>query len=209
MAWLINQNTDSLRYLPKIIATPECPEYATNAAYREQHGFIPNGIHAGGNAIEDRFWPTSGRFKNELKVVPRLLGLCSFYLIPESWHDVIEEFEPGVHQFKHIPLTLKDGSPLEERFYAMNIRQALTDAADRDRSTAPTKVYPDGRFVFLNTANRPQAHVYFRKSELQGFHLWCPREILIYDFAMSDELFDRISQLGGMETVRTLQIEEV
>lgn len=209
MAWLLNQNSASLRYLPKIIATPACPDHKEATAYREKHGFSPNGIHSAGNPVEDRFWPTSGRFKNELQKVPRLLGLCSFFLIPESWYEVIEDFEPGVHNFKCIPLTLKDGSPLEERFYAVNIRQALRDVSDMKKSTAPYKVYGNGVGKFLNASNGRNAKVYFIEDRVRGYHLWCPIDILICPIAMSNELFDRLSQLGGMETVRTLEIEEV
>lgn len=209
MAWLLNQDSNSLRNLPKIVPTPACPDYKTLAAYRNEHDFYPSGIHSAGNFVEDRFWPVTGQFRDELKLVPRLLGLCGFYLIPETWREVIEEFEPGVHQFKHIPLFLKGGSPLEERFYAMNIRQALYDVADRERSTAPFKVYGDGVGKFLNTSNSPKAKVYFFADRIRKNSLWCPVDILIYSIAMSNDLFERISDLGGMETIRKLEIEEV
>lgn len=209
MAWLLKQSSTSLRYLPKITATPACPDYQTVTAYREQHGFHPTGIHSAGNFLEDRFWPVSGQFKNDLKLVPRLLGLCGFYLIPDSWRQVIEEFEPGVHQFKHIPLTLKDGSPLEERYYAMNIRQALRDVADRERSTAPYKVYGNGTGAFVKTSNSYNAKVYFGYEKVKSVHLWQPLDVITYKIAMSNELYDQISSLGGMKTIQTLEIEEV
>jgi L-2-hydroxyglutarate oxidase LhgO len=141
-----------------------------------------------------------------------LLGLCSFFLIPEAWYEVIEEFETHVHQFKHIPLFLKDGSPLPERFYAMNIRQSLVDVADKERSTAPLETNMerlDRPYLFLKTADSPKAKVYFLRERVANHHLWVPREILVYYIAMSNELFERISQLGGMDTINTLQIEEI
>jgi hypothetical protein len=212
MAWLITQNSESMRYLPQFIPTPECPSWDVKAAYRDEHGFIPNGINSAGNFVEDRFWPESGRFRDEIDIVPRLMGMCGFFMIPESWYEIIEDYEPGIHQFKHIPLTLRDGSPLEERFYAMNIRQSLIDVADRDRSTAPldTNMSRLSRpYLFMNTADRPNTKVYFFQERVAKFHLWVPMEILIYHIAMSNELFDRISQLGGMDTIDALQIEEV
>ena len=212
MAWLISQNPHALPNWPHIRAKPKITSWEECAAYRDKHGFIPDGINAGGYEIEDRFWPVSGQFEGEIECIPPLLGANSFYLVPERWRDVIEEFEPGIHQFKHIPLTLKDGSLLEERFYAMNIRQALTDVADRERSTAPVKEFvnrPNRPYVFANTADRPTVKVYFRKEKVSGYHLWCPREILIYHVAMSNELFARIAQMGGMDLLDTLQIEEV
>ncbi|MEC9067299.1 MAG: DUF1629 domain-containing protein [Pseudomonadota bacterium] len=209
MAWLLRTRKDEQRFQPKIIPTPECPSHEVKTAYREKHGYSPSGIFAAGNTIEDRFWPEAGRFQNDVDVIPPILGLCAFYLISDSWRQVIEEFEPGVHQFKHVPLTFKDGSPLEERCYAMNIRQVLYDVADRERSTAPYKVYGNGIGKFLNTSNSYNARVYFFRESLEGYHLWIPRDVSIYNIAMSNELFDRISQLSDMKTIDTLEIEEV
>lgn len=209
MAWLIKNNSSSMRYLPQFIPTPECPSWDEIAAYRDVHGFIPDGIHSAGNFVEDRFWPDSGQFRDKVKLIPRLMGMCSFYMIPESWLQVIEEFEPGIHQFKHIPLTLKDGSPLEERFYAMNIRQSLANVSDMERSTAIVKAYQNGIWSFINATDHDKYRVYFLKDKTAGFHLWQPSDVLGYYIAMSDELFSRISDLGGMETISMLRIEEV
>jgi hypothetical protein len=209
MAWLITQNSTSMRYLPQFIPTPECPSWALKAAYRDEHGFIPNGIHSAGNFVEARFWPDSGQFRDKTALVPRLMGMCSFFMIPESWLEIIEEFEPGVHQFKHIPLTLKDGSPLEERFYAMNIRKVLANVSDMERSKAIVKEYGNGVWSFVNATDHAKYRVYFLKDKVAGFHLWRPSDVLGYSIAMSEELFARISLLGGMKTIRTFRIEEV
>lgn len=208
MARLITQNSASMRYLPQFIPTPECPSWELMAAYRDEHGFIPNGIHSAGNFVEDRFWPISGRFRDKITLVPRIMGMCGFYMIPESWLEIIEEFEPGIHQFKHILLTLKDSSPFNEKFYAMNIRTSLHDISDMTRSTATVKVYPD-RWCFLDAMDHDRYRVYFIKDNISGFHLWYPSDVLSYTIAMSDELFERISRLGGMNTISTLYIEEV
>lgn len=76
-------------------------------------------------------------------------------------------------------------------------------------STAPYKVYGDGVGKFLNTAQYHNAKVYFFEDRIDEYHLWHPRDILIYHVAMSNELFDRISRLGGIKTIETLEIEEV
>lgn len=209
MAWLLRTRKDEQRYQPKLIPTPECVSHKIKTAYRNRHGFSPSGIFAEGNAVEDRFWPGSGKFRDQVAMIPPILGLCSFYLIPNAWREAIEEFEPGVHQFKHIPLTLKDGSPLAERYYAMNIRQALYDVADREKSTAHIKNFPGRSNVFLGVSSSYNERVYFFSSKLKGFHLWWPAEINTYNIAVSNKLFDRISQLGGVDTIQTLEIEEV
>jgi len=209
MTWLVTQNSESMRFLPQFIPTPECSSWDEAAAYRDEHGFIPDGIHSAGNFVEDRFWPESGRFRDKIDIVPRLMGMCSFYMIPETWLEIIEEFEPGVHQFKHIPLQLIDGSPLQERFYAMNIRRSLANISDMEKSTAIVKEYTKKHWRFVNATDRDEYRVYFVREKVTGFHLWQPSDVLGYHIAMSDELFARIAQLGGMETVRTLRIEEV
>lgn len=206
--------------MPLLAVDPKCRsrEEATEAVrplmaeareYQKGHGFLPCGIHAGGHEIPARFWPQQGYFINKFDKLPRILGLANFFLIPEAWRDAIERFEPGVHQFKYVPLFRKDGSPLDEKFYALNVRQAYHDVADRRQSTAPIKDYTKRKNVFLNTSNSHNAKVFFRKEALGDYHLWCPREILIYHIAMSNDLYSAIAEIGGMESVRTLEIEEV
>lgn len=209
MAWLVKFNSRSPACIPEIISTPDCVGYADKAAFRDEHGFIPSGMQAQGNSIEERFWPVAGRFAVPVSVCPRLLGLCSFFLVPQSWKEVIEEFEPEVHQFKPVALSQKNGSPLDEPFFAMNIRQALRDVCDKERSTAPYTYDAKGLGAFQNTTDTPRGKVVFKAKAIRGQHLWNPLDLLIYEIAMSDELFARLASLGGMETVRTLRIEEV
>jgi len=220
MAWLIDIRSDKARYQPQIAPIPGCQttddlhasirSLMTEAQeYKAANGFLPLGIHADGYEIPNRFWPQEGHFIDDPSLIPPLLGLASFYLVAQQWHDAIEEFEPGVHQFKQVPLTLKDGSPLKECFYAMNIRQTLRDVADMDRSTAPYEVFGDGVKRFLKTSSSPKSKVYFLRDRIKKYDLWRPIDILGYRIAMSNELFERISRLGGIENIQTLEIEEV
>lgn len=207
MAWLLTINSDDDNFMPKIVPDPECVPYKIKAEYRERYGFNPSGMHAGGYKIEDRFWPVSGRFQSKVEAIPRLMGVCSFFLVPQAWRDIIELFEPGVHPFRNFSLFDCDGISVSERFYSINIRQAHHDVADRERSKVPFKDYADRKNVFSDTSKT--AKIYFIASKLGAFHLWCPREVLIYQIAMSNELFAAISESGGMDTVKTLQIQEV
>ena len=221
MKWLISIRSDRPRYQPIIAPNPECRtlEDKTEAErwrhkaareFRDTNGFLPLGIHAKGNKIaDDRFWPKEGYFLKDFDMLPPLLGLSSFYLVQESWREAIEEFEPGVHQFKHVPLFRKDGSQVEERYHAINICQALRDVSDMERSTAPAKTYGNGEWKFVRTSDHPISKVYFFQGKVSGVHLWQPRDILEYKIAVSSELFDHLSQVADMKTIRTLWIEEV
>ena len=221
MTWLISIRSDRPRYQPIIAPIPGCRKFEDmieaerwrhKAAreFRDTHGFLPLGIYAEGNRIdEDRFWPEEGYFLKDFTMLPPLLGLSAFYLVQESWLEAIEEFEPGVHQFKRVPLFRKDGSPVEERYHAINICQALRDASDRKRSTAPAKDYSDGHFKFLKTSDHPKCKVYFLKDRVSGPQLWQPLDLILYNIATSDHLFDRLSQTSDMKSVTTLWIEEV
>lgn len=220
MAWLMKQSTTRKWHLPLLAVDPRCrsrqeaidadgPLTAEGREYQQKHGFLPFGIHAGGHEIPERFWPKQGYFINTFEKLPSMLGLAHFYLITEAWRDTIERFEPGVHQFKHVPLFRKDGSRLDEKFYAFNIRQAYHDVADRKRSTAPIKDFGSDKNVFINTSDSHNAKVYFRKKALGKYHLWRPREILLYNIAMSKELYSAMAEVGAMNSVRTLEIEEV
>jgi len=207
MAWLLGIDATKPRRVLPMRAEPACVPYKERVEYRRKHGFNPTGIHAGGPEIEDRFWPQTGHFIKKVGELPRILGVCGFYLVPKVWREVIERFEPGVHQFKHVPLFYKDGSPVEEEFHAINIRQVHDSIVDLKMSHSLFKDYGDGIKVFLDTS--PKAKVYFKKSMIGNYHIWSPREILIYNIAMSNELYTAISETGGVDTIDTLEIEEV
>ncbi|MEL6540064.1 MAG: DUF1629 domain-containing protein [Pseudomonadota bacterium] len=207
MAWLLDIDATKPRRVLPMRAEPACVPYKERVEYRRKHGFNPTGIHAGGPEIEDRFWPQTGHFIKKVGELPRILGVCGFYLVPKVWREVIERFEPGVHQFKHVPLFYKDGSPVEEEFHAINIRQAYHDIVDLEKSTAPKKNHPTRDYIFLTSFLAGQ--LYFKKSQMKNFHLWFPREILVYKIAMSNDLYAAIAETGGMNTIDTLEIEEL
>jgi len=218
MAWLIRGSTRHKWHNPLIAPNLYCksrediiaaqrPLFAEAHIYKETYGFLPFGIYAHGRAIEDRFWPISGYFINDFEKLPRLIGLAGFYLVPEIWYEIIEKFEPGVHQFKHIPLFRCDGSSVEDRFYAVNICQAHNNVADRERSTAPIKDYPDRKNVFIKTSST--AKVFFCKKAIGNYHMWIPLEISVYNMALSNKLYRALLELGGMETIDAIEIEEV
>lgn len=209
MAWLLNQNTNSLKYLPKIRPEPACLDYPTILQFREKHGFTPNGIHSAGHPIDDRYWPKKGQFLDQIESAPRLLGMCSFLLIPENWREIIEVFEPGLHQFKHIPLTLPNGEQFNERFYAINIRTELRNTVDMNLSTAMHKDFGDGIKRFINARSAPNASVVFKAKAIESYSLWQPAEILAFPMAVSNSLFEKLSSLGEMSTIKSMKVEEV
>lgn len=220
MTWLIGIRSDTDKYQPSLAPKPGCrtyeeiielnrPLHKAAREYRQAHGFLPLGVYADGNMIEDRFWPREGYFIKDVKVLPPLLGLSSFYLVKESWRDALEGFEPGLHQFKPIPLFYKDGSPVEERYHALNILTALRDVSDRERSTASFKVYEDGRWYFVKTSENPYQTIYFKRRLVDGFHLWCPLDTIIFNIAVSSSLFDQLSTSADMKMVKKLWVEDV
>lgn len=209
MAWLINQNSVSMRYLPKITATPACPDRAALRAFQAEHGFLPTGVESQGNPIDEPFWPQSGQFAVQLKCRPRLLGLCSFFLVPQSWRDIIEDLEPNIHQFKHVPLSLRNGDAFDEAFFALNIRRALRNVCDMTLSTGRTRDFGDGHERFLKATSHPEHRVVMNRDAIAGKHLWLPLDLITYPIAMSDELFSRVAALGGVETIEALEVSEV
>jgi hypothetical protein len=62
--------------------------------------------------------------------------------VTQEFKDLVEEFEPGVHQFSApISLYYKNGQPCEKVYYAMNMRRYLDQTIIMEQSTGPTNTY--------------------------------------------------------------------
>ena len=209
MVWLVGIRTPALRFVPVLIGTPS---YNIEASFefRNKCGFMPNGINAEGNAVPNEFWPQAARFKHKVKFVPPLLGVNSFYLFPEPWVELFERFEPGLHDFRRIPITFKDGSPLKLPYYAANIRCGLRDVADWEKSVAPRKCYGSDKIpTFVATSESELHRIYFKREAVAGHHLWQPNDTINFRIAMSDELFEAFGEVQDVKLLNTLYVEEV
>jgi hypothetical protein len=115
--------------------------------------FEPGRLYAGRKVKPDHV-PTKAVWGNK-KVKPYdVFVLQGLILVSDTVKDIVEHFEPGIHQFYPIEMVYKDGSHARQMYF-FNICARL-DTMDRKRATAEliNNVLWDpatGRFIFSNT----------------------------------------------------------
>lgn len=122
--------------------------------------------------------------RHKLTDVFRLPGASA---VSGRFRALIEQFEPGVHQFFPITLKAKSGEPIDEEYYILNVTQmfdAILFAASD--VTWPTKeAGPFEGMPLVGTLSEP-----FRvsKKEVSGRHLWRNHLITNHGVMVSDDL---------------------
>ena len=144
----------------------------------EEESRNPQLSHRGITLPRDLF-PNSGRISGRAKHPPHIIGIWMFEGVSEVVRGLIEELEPGMHQFVDIPVTLKSGDPTPHRYSALNILNIVDNYVDFDRTELPNKEYSSGRKLLPIGAfeKRP---VYVRKRAIEDCHLWRSPEISSY-----------------------------
>ena len=80
-------------------------------------------------------FPSAAREINAFRVLPDYLGLKYWPAVSAPLRAVIEELEPGLHQFNELEVTYKSGKPHEHRYYCLNVRGYLYGSVIRELST--------------------------------------------------------------------------
>jgi hypothetical protein len=185
------------RYVPQVETLPSGTELFQAALdYHERHpGFFQYGgeFRSQGVLLPDELLPRAARVKSARKKLPDIFALSGLG-VSERLKDSIEALEPGVHQFKEVPVTMKDGNPAPGRYFTTVVGHLARDQVVLERSTiafyagsALTKIAPpmsgdDGKVVI-------------DRSRTGGWHLWYSEDIYSKE-TISDELKERWDALG-------------
>lgn len=147
--------------------------------------------------------------------LPDLLAAGSIPVVCDTFRQIVQELEPGTHQF--IPTTLHDEREqlLPGSYWVMNVLQVrdciitverirrwdaeghiLPDLVDywRQRYAGPTTTK---KLDLSRSENRTPSTkvVYVDRSRIQGLHLWRPKRSMYWiDFFFSDELLQRVTR---------------
>jgi hypothetical protein len=140
-------------------------------------------------------------------VPPDFITISSLYVASDSFRRIVEEFEPGVHQF--IPVTLRDSEsrPIESPYWFVNVL-TVCDAALR--SSALPELERLGRIPGRAEAvARYGSSVNFVDASLtSGKHLWRTPGFA-WDVLFSDELYLRIraARLRKLTVWRAIEVD--
>jgi hypothetical protein len=128
-------------------------------------------------------------------------GYAAHWSVCRSVKDVIENFEPGKHQFLPVKLRYGECGKFEEHNYFTLQVNAMENAVDIEKSDVAWWELPEGRGRYWR--RKALVPVVLPKSSIEGRHLW--RNEQISQWMMSGALHDALVQRG---LTAGLQFEE-
>lgn len=204
MAWLLRRQAEGWGIV-HFDMTPSCGDLDPPQDYWKEHGLFPGPLTFQAVEIEDRFWPRSARIKSPRTAIPHVPAFCSFFGASQALRDCVESLEPGVHDFRKVEVSLKDGSPLGETYYAMNVRQIVLDAVVWEQTTArATRISTEMKVM------SPQwGSVAMARARIAGLHLWTAADIVNGTMAVSNELYGLLKAnklLCGLDAFQVVEV---
>lgn len=137
--------------------------------------------------------PTRATETTRKKSYPDIFSMPGLKAVNAKFRDLVEEFEPSVHQFFPLELKKKNGERIEGEYFIFNccvsFDSLLVSQSDVSwiEPDGPTE-YPHVRVGWRhkNVLSRPQ---------IADRHLWCSFRVRCPGFFVSDALHDRMKAL--------------
>ncbi|MEP5759318.1 MAG: DUF1629 domain-containing protein [Litoreibacter sp.] len=122
-------------------------------------------------------FPTSGYTERPRKRIPDYMDRWSLQFVSENFRQVVEELEPGLHEF--FPFQLRNGKrgdPAPQQYYVMNI-MTLCDCIDYEQGGVSVDRFHDGRIAFFSPEKIWHEGMVLKKDIVAGKHLWLAGEV--------------------------------
>jgi hypothetical protein len=133
--------------------------------------------------------PIRLRLKTVRKKLPAIMAVSIGHCIGQEMIAAIESIEPGVHQYLPLDVLQKDGTPLPEPRYLLNVCTRL-DTVDPERSDLHVCEVTGKYLGFRSSKTKPS----FQKDKVRGHALWWDYRVSC--LLMSDALADIIKANG-------------
>ena len=148
--------------------------------------------------------PTEAVMESSHKLIPDFVPIGGMLSVCSEVRALIEEIEPGVHEFfpVHIRpktaskvLLRRDKRPLAGPYYVLNIQTAI-DAVCLERSEVEIRPIKPGMTLVFR-----KGRIVLYKNTVSGHHLWRGRTQLALNRFLSDTLMERITaaKFNGLE----------
>lgn len=123
----------------------------------------------GGNWRDPELMPKSG-YQAKRSRVPDVFPMQASNAVSQRFKDLVEEFEPDVHQFFPLALRDKNGVPLPDNYYIFNCVVSLDAVlvAESGLSWRSEKI-PEGR---PESSMSFGSQLVFSRPAIAGHHLW-------------------------------------
>ncbi len=136
--------------------------------------------------------PKSGYSERKRKRIPDFIEQRSCQFVSQSFKDLVEELEPGVHEF--FPFLLRIGfwgDHAPQSYYVMNIMTKLP-CVDIDAGGVSVGRDRFGNIAYLSPEHFPYKQITLRKSDIQGLHVWRD-QYLSGSFFVSDDFMKQFN----------------
>jgi hypothetical protein len=193
-----------------------------NIQYAEPDKVHPSALRENVAADQQGYWvkpetmPKQYLWSNGSKPLPDVLpGM----VVCPRFRDLVEQFEPGVHQF--VPVNIyksKKGEPVAT-YYWFIVGQRL-DSVDRERTTFmwkapvddPAAGYWTSRIRNAETreySDIPDAKMVFSNNKVAGHHIWHDPHLLTFGSGLCSDTFAEALLASGMSGVAATPRESV
>lgn len=207
MAFILARNY-APQYTQSVVPDPDKVELFRRAqAYNQKTAYWPEQLSHRGIALPRELFPDSARISGRAKHPPHIIDMWMFPGVSEIVRDLIEEFEPGIHQFVEIPVTLKSGEPTPHRYSALNILNIVDSYVDFERTALPNKDYAALGRKLLPVSPFEKRPIYVRKQAIGQRHLWRSPE-MFFSITVSDALCARMraAKVFGYNFIRCVEL---
>jgi hypothetical protein len=165
----------------------QCFKYEHGTMHGEGRVFRP---------VAEHEWPREFRTMRQYAKLGSLVTVTnSLLLIDEPLKNIIEGLEPGVHQFRPIRMTYKQGEAYATPYFTMVIGRFLTsfdpDQSERRAWSHSSRSY---NITYFNKENA--SGLAMTTSVFDGCHLWRERRLLCPEIYFSDALQAEIKKAG-------------
>lgn len=127
------------------------------------------------------------------------------WIVSQRFKDLVESLEPGIHNFLATELIFSKGAPAKEPYYFLQHGRDL-DSIALDRSDHTEIDRYDGSKTFL--LNIKNHSLVMDKSKTKGCHLWKEKKAKYQRFFLSDQLLQKIKELGYRDCFQPVICDE-
>ena len=125
--------------------------------------------------------------------------------VSRRFRDVVESFEPGVHQFFPLALFRKDDAPIEGQFFVFNCTVSV-DTVLATRSDMRWTEWPNGMPALTR---RMSDRIVHSSQAIAGRHVWCRRFIDCLTGAFVSDALHTELKARKIKAFKSFQCEEV
>lgn len=154
---------------------------------------------SGGKRVEDYEKPTEVRTRKTYKKLGSFIQLYQGLMaVDQKLKDLIEEIEPGVHQFWPIQITMPKGVAYPKPFYGLVNQNTRMGFSREATNSCFWKELSPGIPVWkpVEPYNESIPNLAISKQEVVGAHLWQDGSLMYPKYSFSNELMDAIKAAG-------------